>query len=274
MKKPCRKVRSVAASQSLDTPSRPRSRCIALGSLLRSIALGFGMFLVAANADAIVIDFSLDPSNTPGNLGMTSLLTNGGVIVDGYYFDGGSWQGANLYRRNDDDDHGLGVCSNGEDCEAGGDFNELSNNVNPELIRLTLPAGFFWTGVGVSSLDTNSGNAIERGEAFATNDGDPNNLLPDPTALTPGAFWQFAATANSGPAVEPTFLVTGDTQFLEFIFFRPFDWSGGVVYGYNPDNDFLVWQVTIEPIPEPGTVFLLATGLLGLAVVARRRKKA
>ena len=262
----CRADRRVTRIKSLDSIS---SLPLSLRAVLVStIAVVFALVVGTADADAIVIDFSSGPT---GNLG-TSHVEIMGVSVDGFYWDGDSWEQANLYRRNETNDHGLGVCSTGEDCAAGGDFNELSNNVNPELIRLTLPAGFFWTGVGVSSLDTNGGEAIERGQAFATSNSDPSSLFPIPNTLTPGAFWEFAATADSGAAVEPTFMVTGGTQFLEFIFFRPFDFSGGATYGYNRDNDYLVHTATIEPVPEPGTVALFAVGLAGLGLAIRRKK--
>jgi hypothetical protein len=220
------------------------------------------MLLFAANADAIVIDFS----GAGGELGTS--VNIGGVVIDGFYFNG-SWLSANLFQRDEDpSDHGLGVCNPQETCTSpgGGDINELDNADYAELIRLTLPAGFFWTEVGISSMDDNGSSdpdEIERGQAFATSDGDPDNLLLG----TP--FWQFAGDG----AFELTNPVIGADQSAQYIFFRPFDWSGGAVYGYNTDNDFLVHQVTIEPVPEPGTLGLLAAGLLGLGIAVRRRKR-
>ena len=263
MTQSCRADTSVAKRKSFETPSARRPLSRSLGSrFARSIVVLFAMLLIAANADAIVIDFSV---GTVGDL-ETSSVNIGGIVVDGFYFDG-SWLSANLFRRNEPNDHGLGICNPDETCTfpGGGNINELDNNGHPELIRLTLPDGFFWTEVGISSMDENGSDDeedFERGEAYATNDGDPANLLSG------SPFWQFEGTVP----VEVTHPVTGADQFAQHIFFRPFDWSGGAVYGYNTDNDFLVWQATIEPIPEPGTLGLLAAGLLGLGIAARRRK--
>lgn len=268
MTKPCAEVRVADSGSLVESPSILDNLYSQGSHFVRGILVAFGILLIAANADAIVIDFSTNPDSTAGELG-PSLLDVNGVDVHGFYFDGASWGMANLFRRNDAEDHGLGVCNPDEDCEetdSEGDINELDNAGHPELIRLTLPSGFLWTEVAVSSLDTNGSqdpDHFERGQAFATNDSDPAN------AASGVAFWQFAGNG----AVEVTHAVEGADQLASYIFFRPYDWSGGIEEPYyNEDNDFLVWQVTIEPVPEPGTVFLLAGGLLGLVLAVRRKK--
>lgn len=259
MTKPCADVDVRVADSGFleETPSIPHSLYSQGSRFVRGLLAALGFLLVAANADAIVIDFS----GLGGELGTSVEI--GGIVIDGFYFNG-SWMAANLFQRDEDpEDHGMGVCNPQETCSApgGGDINELDNADYAELIRLTLPAGFFWTEVGISSMDDNNSqdeDEFERGQAFATDDPDPAN------AASGAPFWQFAGNG----LVELTHPVAGTDQFASYIFFQPFDWAEGK----NTNNDFLVWQATIEPIPEPGTVFLFAGGLLGLLLAARHKK--
>ena len=44
-----------------------------------------------------------------------------------------------------------------------------------------------------------------------------------------------------------------------------------VGYGRNSDGNLEAWAANISPVPEPSTIILLGTGLLGLAGASRKR---
>jgi PEP-CTERM motif len=236
------------------------------GNLRLAILLLAITLITPMGAIATTIDFStLGPTPLGGDLGSATYVDPGtGLTVGGLWLDDAIWMAANLYVRNQTNDHGFGVCSPADDppCpgpNGGGDFNELDNEGANELLRLTLPAGYEWVSVQLSSLDNNGGSSFEYGELWADLDGDPTSL--DTVLL------QFL---GNGP-VEPTFLVPASAATSPYLFFRPYDWSPG---GLNTNNDFLVYAVTIiEPprdTPEPATLSLLAIGVLALGALRRK----
>ena len=79
-----------------------------------------------------------------------------------------------LYLRNVTSDHGLGVISNGETSAQGGDYNELSNELNLEVIRLQKPTGDKWTSLWVSSLDSGGSGSAEVGTLYWSNSATPD----------------------------------------------------------------------------------------------------
>jgi hypothetical protein len=233
---------------------------------LGGIAAGMLGLVVLATGSAeasTIIDFAATlAAGVPGvgDQGV-STLTVGGVAVDGLYFDDDAWLPAHLYVRNEEDDHGLGICNGLEsECpgpEGGGDINELDNDGADELLRLTLPDGFRWVSVQLSSVDDNDGHEPERGVLSGSSSGDP--------ALAMSGLWQFDDSAGN----EPSFAIPMAAAMSPYLFFQPFDWTGG---GHT-NNDFLVYKVEIERVdmPEPASLTLLGLGLLATGLYRRRQ---
>jgi hypothetical protein len=230
-------------------------------------------------AAATTIDFS--SIGGPGDLNMSSYIDPGtNLAVQGFYFNELTemWVmgGANLYVRDEENDHGIGICSpldrgqgdadSDDECpgpEGGGNWNELDNEDLREIIRLELPAGYEWVSVQLSSLDTNGNlNLPEFGRLYANNtlDGDPGTIE--------SILWSFQGGVEP---VEPVFFIPASASLSRFLFFEPIDWDDPPS---NPDNnDFLVYQATIDrrDAVEPGTLGLLGIGIVALGRARRRR---
>jgi hypothetical protein len=229
------------------------------------VTLAILMISVSPVAEADTVYFM----GSVGNLNSSSATFNGLITVNGFYLNNGSWAGANLFGRNQTTDHGLGVCNpvQSSSCGTGigyGDINELDNAQQSELMRLTLPAGYRWVSVQLSSLDNNGGGTAspERGQLYAS-----SSIMLGTTAGNLGGpiIWQFQGT---GP-VEPTFLIPSAYANSRYLFFEPYDWANG---GKNRDNDFLVYSSTIVPVPEPTALSLVGPALVVLWLKMKKHK--
>jgi hypothetical protein len=239
----------------------------------RAAALTAAILFVPAAALAIpIVDFStLSVSDKVTNLGGS--VTLDGITAYAYYNDGSGWSESYLIARDETNDHGLGVCSEGiaDNCNVGGtgdgDDNELSQLDYLEAILLEKPDDdSVWTGIWLSSLDNNSGSTsqgLEDGKLYWGDSNDIATLLGGPSS-------SFTYPAFGGSAVEGSLPLPGgfdsSAQYLLFI-------PGGSL---GANNDYLVWGVDLEggqfdqPVPEPATLLLLGTGL---AAVARSRRR-
>ena len=80
--------------------------------LFVATALAVGVTALAPRTShAVLIDFAT--TGAAGDLGTSVFIDPGtGFRVDGYYMTtGGAWAAANLYRRNQTNDRGFGVCN-------------------------------------------------------------------------------------------------------------------------------------------------------------------
>jgi len=268
-------------------------------SLVVAVATAVILCAGFAYSDPIVFNFAddgadgeADPSPPVGERPAVLEYKDGDSVVlrvTGFHFDGTDWVETSLYRRRETNDNGLGVCSPGDrtanggtDCpgpSGGGDWNELDNNGEAELILLELGDGYEWVSVGFSSLDMNGGSDPERGRLWFADSSDPSSLLGNP-------FFDFGA---SGTDVEPNFTDFPVGTRTSFLFFEPFDWGvvapiappalgagGSVSTTTTNDNDFLVRSAVITQqtaVPEPSSVLALGVGLAALGLRARRGRQ-
>jgi len=243
-----------------------------LQQLFRVSAMSVAALLsTAALADPNVDFSSLGPTAT-FNSAANDSVTVDGVTADGFLYLGGTTytqSDSQLWLRNNSDDHGLGVCSTGEDCgpvnsTGFGDNNELSNGVNDEVIRLSRNSSGAWTDVWVSSLDANvgTGGGLETGIVYWS-----NNAAPDLNSMTGITINMNNSLGGSDEGSIFGYLTAnGMDASAQYLFFRASPASVDQAGALN--NDYLVYGVSAVPEPESYAMLLAGLGLLGFG---RRR---
>jgi PEP-CTERM motif len=213
-----------------------------------------------AAASAATFDFTTLGAN---NTLLPNTVVVGGVTARGFQTNLST--PAALWLRNQTNDHGLGVCSEGASCATGGgDVNELDNAGTPEFIVLERPNGTHWTQLWVSSLDNGGSGGSEEGMLVW------GNSLAELAAGTNSFLFGWP---NFGASVEGNILALGaafgfDPNALYVMFTHP--------AGAGDNNDYLVWRGAYNEgrflVPEPGTLALLGAAL-AFATLRRRARR-
>ena len=232
---------------------------------MRRVLFALAGLLLPISALAVSFDFTNVGSN---NTSVGISVSDGSVTADG--FDLTANTTAPLWLRNETNDHGLGVCSEGSDaCKSGGgDVNELTNATDQEAIRLTSPLGSIWTSLWVSSLDGGGSNGAEKGILLWSNNS---------TAFSFANSFSFGF-GDFGGSVEGDLLTlaaaSGFDPTARYLLFIN-DPSNGVP-GDGANNDYLVWKGAttfrqLQETPEPASLALLAAAF-GAFMFGRRKR--
>lgn len=233
--------------------------------LSRSLA---GVVLALGFAGVGLATPTINFANGTNNTELGSSETVGGIAIYGADWNGTSLHSANLWLRNQANDHGLGVCSEGTDCSRGGDWNELSNEANYEGILLDKGAGSAnWASLWVSSLDSNGGTGHETGTLLWGNT--LSDLLTNYFSFSYGDFGTSVEgdvlSLSQASSFDPT------ARYVIFVAGTPPCLAGVQTPGCNGiNNDYLVYGASLASVPEPPVLGLFGLGLLLLAGLGYR----
>ena len=183
-------------------------------------------------------------TNHAGNINYNGTNLSGSAILDSFTNSGGTLSGSNIghvsYSTGSLVSHSLTSSTDTWTFAAGGSFKITSNG------SVLLPAGKVFTG-------TFSGPVTFAGTYNPTGDGGVGSWSYTLSGNVSGAFSNnYGGSSAGGGTVQFTFDVKGHVPFTT------------TVRGKNGIT-------TVAAVPEPGTLGLLGTGLLGIAGLVRRK---